>query len=239
MKVALCLSGQPRSFEAGYEYHKKNLLDHYNVDVYMHTWDYVDDRIKVRLSELYGGTLITHSAPPGGSKETINALYTNIPDERFPAWNTYCMLYSMWSSINACYLKNTQSHEKYDVIVRSRYDFALNMIPPLDETIVNKVYVPADRMTPYHDFCADMFAWGAPVPMLKYSGVFWNLSEFSKNVVFIGEDLLAAQLKRHGLIGKNMIYVDMNNPFPPGKYNGNWHSLIRDDFSSWNKLRDE
>ena len=38
MKIALCLSGQARSFEQGYEYYKKNLLDHYDVDVFIHTW---------------------------------------------------------------------------------------------------------------------------------------------------------------------------------------------------------
>ena len=38
MKIALCFSGQPRSFRAGYEYYKKNLLDHYDVDVYIHAW---------------------------------------------------------------------------------------------------------------------------------------------------------------------------------------------------------
>ena len=39
MKIALCFSGQPRSYEKGYEYYKKNLLDHYDVDVFIHTWD--------------------------------------------------------------------------------------------------------------------------------------------------------------------------------------------------------
>ena len=38
MRIALCLSGQPRSFEKGYEYHKKNLLDHHDVDTFIHTW---------------------------------------------------------------------------------------------------------------------------------------------------------------------------------------------------------
>ncbi len=32
MKIALCFSGQARSFEKGYEYYKRNLLDHYDVD---------------------------------------------------------------------------------------------------------------------------------------------------------------------------------------------------------------
>ena len=38
MKIALCFSGQVRSFEKGYDYYKRNLLDHYDVDVYIHGW---------------------------------------------------------------------------------------------------------------------------------------------------------------------------------------------------------
>ena len=38
LKIALCFSGQPRSFEKGFEYYQKNLFDHYDVDVFIHTW---------------------------------------------------------------------------------------------------------------------------------------------------------------------------------------------------------
>lgn len=236
MKVALCLSGQPRSFEKGFEYHKKNLLDHYDVDVYMHTWNYVPEEMRASLLNLYGGSLVCN-APPKTEAE-INNKYKRIPSENFPAWNTYSMLYGIWCSIYGLTLRDSQSYKRYDVIVRSRYDYALNIVPPLEDTLVNKVYVPSDRMTIAHDFCADMFAWGTPTVMLKYSGVFNNIDQFyAEGVTMIGEDMLAAQLKRHGLVGQNMIYCNMENPFEAGPYNGNKHSLIRDDFRDWNKLR--
>ena len=38
MKVALCLSGQPRVIEVGYQKLKAALLDHNDVDVFVHTW---------------------------------------------------------------------------------------------------------------------------------------------------------------------------------------------------------
>ena len=38
MKVALCLSGQPRVVEVGYHKLKDALLDHNDVDVFIHTW---------------------------------------------------------------------------------------------------------------------------------------------------------------------------------------------------------
>lgn len=252
LKVALLLSGQPRSFEKGFEYHKKNLLDKYSVDVYMHTWKGskgVDELLKlytgngkniVKLS-----TVNTVCFPD--TEQIINEVYSRIPNKQFPAYNTYRMFYSMYAAwklmeqtrIN--YYNDTTEPKKlvYDVVVRSRYDYALNIVPPLHETRVNTVYVPADRMTKEHDFCADMFAWGTPNVMEVYSKTFKNLGYLYDhyNCTFIGEDLLAAQLKENGLTGPNMAYVNMNNPFPPGPYNGNYHSIIRDDFRDWNKDR--
>ena len=49
MKIALCFSGEARSFEKGYEYYKKNLLDHYNVDVFIHSWEFDRQRELVDL----------------------------------------------------------------------------------------------------------------------------------------------------------------------------------------------
>ncbi len=38
MKIAICLSGLPRQYKAGYEELKKWFLDRYDCDVYLHTW---------------------------------------------------------------------------------------------------------------------------------------------------------------------------------------------------------
>jgi len=46
--------------------------------------------------------------------------------------------------------------------------------------------------------------------------------------VMNAEDMLSANLKYHKLVGENLVYVDMKNPFPPGSKNATTHSLIRD-----------
>lgn len=243
MRVALCLSGQPRSYRKGFEYHKQNLLSRpgMTVDVYMHTWESVPIETRkdmVRLYQDHGRhKVVLHcNNIPEEILKTVDAKYTRIPSPEFPARNTYMMWHSIWQSIVAI---PGEDLADYDVVVRSRYDFALNTPINIAETRVNTVYVPNDRMTHGHTFCADMFAWGTPIVMVKYATTFMRSDEYYKNgTIYIGEDLLAAQLRHEGLIGENMQYVHMNNPFPPGPYNGNWHSFIRDDFKEWNQLRD-
>jgi hypothetical protein len=38
MKIAVCISGQPRNYEKGYQELKKWFLDKYDCDIYIHTW---------------------------------------------------------------------------------------------------------------------------------------------------------------------------------------------------------
>ena len=38
MKIALCLSGQPRVVEVGYQKLSQSILQHNDVDVFIHTW---------------------------------------------------------------------------------------------------------------------------------------------------------------------------------------------------------
>ena len=59
MKVALCWSGQPRVIDIGYQKLKNALLDHNDVDVFVHTW--FDDE-----------NLSTESVIPGREGHQIN-----------------------------------------------------------------------------------------------------------------------------------------------------------------------
>ena len=38
MKIALCISGQPRDIDINYPIHKASILDGNDVDVFIHTW---------------------------------------------------------------------------------------------------------------------------------------------------------------------------------------------------------
>ena len=89
-------------------------------------------------------------------------------------------------------------------------------------------------MVPERDFGNDQFAFSSQENMMKYMSTFKYMDEYYKNgTQMIGEDMMSANLHKHGLIGLKLEYVNMNNPFPPGSHNGTWHSLVRDDFEKW------
>lgn len=223
MKIALCFSGQSRSFEKGYEYYKKNLLDQHDVDVYIHGWEFEN---KENLIELYKPSVCMFEKSP-----TLDlSSYTNTPNpQKYPQIFTYRMFYSMYECSQLV-------KGEYDWVIRSRTDYALNTQIPFEFLDKSKLYIPNCRMVPERDFGNDQFAFGSQQNMMKYMSTFTNIDKYYKNgAVYIGENLMQANLHEHNLFGENLVYVDMNNPFPPGTHNGTWHSLIRDDYETWTK----
>lgn len=230
MRIALCLSGKPRSHQKGYEYHKRNLIDHHNVDVFIHTWNDVDDSTLKFLNECYAPKRVVTT----NSFNTENLKrYPDIhPD--WPARNVIHMFYSVFRSNHEKKLYELENGFTYDVVVKSRFDYALNRTLPLDSIEKEKVYVPEDmvkgQIPPNGIICNDQFAFGDSPTMDIYSNTFWMIDlATSLNCPISGEDLLSANLQIHGLIKNKMIYINMNYPFPPGKYNCTPHSLLRDN----------
>lgn len=224
MKIALCLSGQARSYKEGYKYYLENLLKHHKVDVYIHTWSFPDVNNYI---DLYQATAWDHQIPP---LTEADKKYTNTPNaERHPPRFTESMLYSM----NKC---RKLLIGEYDWVIKSRSDYALNVKIPFDTLDNSKLYIPNCRMVPERDFGNDQFAFGSKDTMMKYMSTWENMEDYyNAGAQFIGEDMMRANLHHHNLHGENLVYVNMNNPFPPGAYNGSWHSLIRDDVEQWKK----
>lgn len=233
MKIALCLSGQARSFKQGFEYYKKNLLDHYDVDVFIHTWKF-DGWEEYR--DLYNPVefKIDQSVTADYGK-TIDEMYIRTPNkEKFPPRFTYAMLHSMDTCATILSKHVFTTHKNYDWVVRSRSDYALNVKIPFAELDNSKLYIPNCRMVPERDFGNDQFAFSSSKNMDEYSRCFEHIEEFYENgVQYMCEDFMGANWTQYGLIGEKLVYCDVNHPFPPGQYNGTWHSLIREDFEEW------
>ena len=232
-RVAICFSGQMRSALEGQLYYKENLYSQHEVEIFAHTWDnHASSRLLMDRMPLMIDWQADFPLPTD-----IYRGY-RVVNEKFPAYNTFSMYCSIFKA-NLLKIQYEIDHGfKYDVVIRTRFDYALNRKLDLDSVEPGKVYVPADRQDERHITCADMFAYGTSEVMDRYCSTWLNIPRlYDSGFPINGEELLSGNLQINGLTGDNMVYVDMNNPFPPGPYNGNWHSFLRDDFKEWNKLR--
>lgn len=229
MKVALCLSGRPRMCKEGFEYHKRNLLDEHDVNVFIHSWQDIDNDDFQFIDYNYDPVSIS-----------LSYTFDDRSFEKYPVdhpnWPPKNAIHMLYSVFKANELKREYELEKgftYDVVIRSRFDFALNR--KIDFTVEpGKIYVPNDyikgRIEPNGLICNDQFAVGDSPTIDLYSNTFWNIDRAASfGAPIIGEDLLSVNLQIAGIIKEKMVYIDMNHPFPPGKYNNTPHSLLRDD----------
>lgn len=233
MIIALCLSGQARSVEKGYEFVHKNLLDRHDVTVFIHTWESPE---AVKAIEIYQPKLWT--IEPSLTNDLSK--YTNVPPPQ-PNWKVKDPARSTWNQLYAVYKCNQMkkeyesiSEKEFDWVIRSRFDFALNTTLDLKHLDKTKLYIPNCRMTPARDFGNDQFAFSSSGNMDKYSETYNHLDKFyDSGIQMMCEDMMSANWRQHNLVGENLIYCNINHPFPPGPYNGTWHSLIRGDFEKW------
>ena len=237
MKIALCISGQPRMWEKGFEYHNTNIIKGNDVTVFLHSWEMPAEQMQ-QISEKYQAKSFITSPNP-----TIDlSKYANTPPPS-PNWKVKDGRMSTWAQMYAIYecMRTKREYEEYhnmkfDWVIRSRFDFAINVRIPFDTLNPNKLYIPNCRMSPNRDFGNDQFAFSSSENMDKYSYAYQHYDEFYKQgVQFMMEDFMSANWKLQGLTGENLIYFDVNHPFSPGEYNGTWHSLLRNDMEEWIK----
>lgn len=234
MKIALCLSGQARSFDKAFPFVKKNLLDKHDVTVFFHTWNTVDE---TEILKLYTNSQLWLTEPP---QEPDLSKYTRVPPPQ-PNWKVKDPALSTWAQFYSLNKANTLKikYERefgmnFDWVIRSRFDFALNTEITFEDLDNSKLYIPNCRMTPDRDFGNDQFAFSSSRNMDKYCNVFNRIDEFyDVGVTMIGEDMMSMNWKTTGLTGENLEYCNMNHAFPPGPHNGTWHSLVREDFEKW------
>lgn len=226
MKLALVLSGQLRSFEQGYEYIKTNLLDYYDVDIFFHTWS-KNWNNKVLILYNPKEALVEDDAIFGDFK------HYRIVSNSHPARNTILM----YRSIKYADMLRQNSGIKYDWVLRTRFDFALNKKINFQDLDPNKMYFCDTRSNVDRTTVHDQFVIATSNNMNIYSDVYDNIEKYhTEGCVINGEDLLIYHLQKNNCLGKNKIeYVNLHPPFINGAYNCGKHSLIRDDMEMWKK----
>ena len=135
MKIALCLSGQPRYLEDGYMQIYENILSKYSVDTFIHTWwdySYVNKKMigsdqsriyfwkedTIKLIEKYYSPINFLHEPQ------INfQTYLDVNYELLTPMNVHSMLYSIEKSNNLKMKYEKENNFVYDCVIRTRFDY--------------------------------------------------------------------------------------------------------------------
>jgi hypothetical protein len=185
MKIAICISGQPRNFKQSYKSLKKYFLNKYNCDIYFHTWkinnfestNFGFGNNQYSLTENDYNELIELYQPKKYILEqpiVFDASGYKCPIWRQPLNNTLSMFYSLYKSFQLI-------EEKYDYVIRTRFDIdysKFNLKLPQEGIILpewnNDIRVK-DRG--YYD----VFAIGKQQDMIVYSQTFSNIISYITN----------------------------------------------------------
>lgn len=229
MKLALCLSGQPRSFEKAFEYINRNLLSVFDVDVFFHAWKSNDDyaqRINyTKLHDLYKPIIGIFDSPlPVNTNSDLI-----VPNPSHPSNFCTSMFYSIYRANDFRIRHEIMQDKRYDFVIRSRFDLALNKVLDFNSFTKNTVYVSKDCEGP--SLLNDQFAVADSDTMNVYASTFLNLRRlYESGVPFCAHELLQENLTKSNV---NVLKIDINHPFVDGKFNRGNHSIIRDDMDKW------
>ncbi len=213
MKVALCLSGEPRFFEDTYPRIKKHLIDAFDSDIFIHTWRTPEDyKVKYsssnynqgwsgyKLSEHAYDKVVKLYKPKNycidNSKDFYQDVDTNEMYRRYFNYFTpefkqinlrgsLCMFYSIMKSNLLRREQELIERFEYDWVIRCRFDLQINQTPPLEQLDNTKVYY--EEMGQPDNMVSDWFNFGGSQVMSIYSSVFplWKV-------------LIDRQLRQHG-----------------------------------------
>jgi hypothetical protein len=192
MKIALCISGKPRSSMFCYPYiYDAFINNEHQVDTFIHSWD------ECRAIDLYNPKKLEINS----DKEALDILVpmldlTGIKIEGNTKNNVL-----MYYSIKKCF---DLIEDEYDVVIRARFDLLLQPkfnIESILTDLINKkydIYIPTEEfnMGGYND----QLAIGTYSAMKIYSDTFLNLNIFAHELGrWHPETFLGKQLKDNNI----------------------------------------
>lgn len=216
MKIALCLSGQPRFIDEGYAQLYESLLSKYSVDCFVHCW-WSPDMANVNMNTMGMGN------PNGRSyvfkpdtDQCIRGYYSPVsclfePQKQFEFIegvylqqpNKTTSVQSMWYSIkmsNQLKSEYEKTHNfKYDIVIRSRTDVIVRTLSLEELTEPNCVYT--DCVGENRDFPNDQLAVSDSTSSDYYSSLYDNLVSYRDEgfTWFVGERLLKHHMSKSNI----------------------------------------
>lgn len=189
MKIAVCLSGQPRTYKYALESLKRYFSGDYEVDYFCHAWNY--DTNKVKNTETGKVDFLTETIDVGEfEKNIIERLQpkklvvdssAKLGQHQFP-WNS--LLYSLLMANHYKRQFENINGFKYDYVIKARYDLVFDPTTrfKLDDRISGPLHhkmdiytAHNDRMEPeYYRFNpSDVIYYGSSFAMDIAADLFW------------------------------------------------------------------
>lgn len=243
-KIALCLHGQPRGLDVAIQYQNSNLIkrDDISVDVFFHTWDYSNriDSINSKIICLYSPVSYMIETP---LSKSVTEKYSDGHTSPFFVYSNYCHYHSVYMA-DLLRTKYEQSNAfKYDWVICTRFDIALNIKINFDALDPSKMYQSDFDSIVYNSngfkVQSDLLALGNSENMKKYCSILNHLDSLVKSAETIdGHSIFGHNMKMHGLAEITMP-LKMNHPFFPGQYDSSPHSFVRDDVDIFRQFTSE
>lgn len=222
MKIALCLSGHLRTFEKTYSSLYKNILNVYNPDIFIHTWDKLGFACNYKtdkdlnstydkqniINKLYNpkNIIIESSSFVEELKEHGNQYAPHLRNEPKHVGHMASMFYKIYACNEIRKQFELQNPVKYDYIIRSRADLVFNnslTLPPIEE---NTVWIP--KHISGEGWYTDQFSIGNSDSMDLYSSLYFDIPEYFKaKMDFYPEKFMFWGLNKKSLTTK---YLDIN-----------------------------
>jgi len=223
-KVALCISGQPRSVEEGFPYIKKYFLEKYNPDVFLHSWydkekvgkkfdfsieynrnDFWREGIDRRLLDLYNPKKYVIEKPK--EFDLSRLMHGNF--EMLNPYNVSSMFYTIFRSNSLKKEYELENNFLYDVVIRIRTDLEIKTFN-LDLNNINTEAIHAIRIghtlnvSPFKDsnIINDQLNFGGSKQMDIFSDVYNNLEKYlneDKLPSMVGERVLTYHILKNNL----------------------------------------
>jgi len=223
MRIAVCISGQPRYLEEGY-YFLNKYLSEYNIDFFIHTWwdqSYIGNEFiftNTKRDGLYDKHTLDkikkYYNPKGLIVEPQKVFETSNEVEYggLHPVSVYSMFYSINSSNNLKKKFEKENNFKYDLVIRTRFDIVINNFNlNLKELDLNYYYLGGEiHRGGQINVPNDQFCISSSDNMDYYSSLYNNLENYINegHRIFVGEQLLKYHLINKG--NKKVYFTDKN-----------------------------
>ena len=213
MKIALCLSGQPRFLEEGYSQLYNHLLSRYSIDCFVHTWWSCNmsgvNMTTLPMTNPQGRSYIFKPNTIEYIKEKYNPVsFFYEPQKHFDRIdrvqpNDTTSVQSMFYSIKMSNQLKTEYEKannfKYDMVIRSRTDIIIETL--LLDKLTEKNCVYTHSVGQNIDFPNDQLAVSDSISSDYYSCLYDNLISYRNEgfTLFVGERLLKYHMTKSNI----------------------------------------